>query len=1190
METALDGRVLVLMPTARDEEWTCRVLAEAGLDCVLCEDIDHLCREFARGAGVAVLSEEAIEGDPAGRLQSALKEQPPWSDFPLVVLTREGEADAPIRDTMNVILVERPVRVRSLLSVIRAALRSRRRQYECRDHVGERRRAEESQAYLAKLAETLRPLSAPEDVQEAACRILGEHLGANRVAYFEVTGPEYVVERDYAVGVRSVAGRYSVASFGSTLMEKFHAGQIVVETDATTLPSRRPDERAAFAAIRVRGHVDVPLVKAGAFVAGMTVHFQDAREWTAEEVALIEQTAERTWAAVERAKAERALRAGEERFRSLFESMDEGYCVVEPMLDKAGRAVDYRYILANPALEQHTGLREVVGRTALEVMPAHESYWIEAYARVAATGEPFRRTDRVEDLGRWYEVSAFPVGGGQVGVLFADVTARREAEEGLRASEARLAEIFRHAPSFMAVLSGADHVFERMNDGYLEVIGGRDVVGMRVREAIPEIEDQGYFEVLDQVYRTGEPYFATGHRVVLRRDGRMEERILDFVYQPLRDASGAVTGVLAQGIDTTERWRAEHELRDIRSRMETALAAGAIGTWSWDVTNDRFYGDPSLARIFAVPASAVAGGPLAGLMNSIHHDDRDRVGRLVNQAVEAGGRYEADYRVTDGAGGWRWVNARGQVERDHADQMVRFPGVVIEVTDRKRAEEALGLVKAESERRTRLYEAVLSTTPDLAYVWGLDHRFSYANEGLLRMWGKTWDEAIGKNCLELGYEPWHAEMHDREIEEVRATRTPLRGEVPFAGTFGRRIYDYILMPVIGADGEVEAVAGITRDVTERKEMEQELRDQDRKKDDFIALLAHELRNPLAPIRNSLNVMRLAGADHEVLREPREIMERQITHMVRLIDDLLDVSRINRNKMDLRLKRVTLAGAVNSALETARPLIDAGGHELIVSIPDRPIYLEADLTRLAQVFSNLLTNSAKYTRYGGKIWLTAERRGEEIAVSVRDNGIGIPAAAMENIFNMFSQVDRSVERTTGGLGIGLALVKGLVEMHGGTVAGASGGEGQGSTFTVILPIVASAGAPVSTRKHNGQTDARRRILIVDDSRDGAHSLARMLSLMGNDVRTANDGLEGIELAGEFRPEVVLMDVGMPVLNGLDATRRIREQSWGREMTIIALTGWGQEGDKERSREAGCDGHLVKPVDLDDLLVLLRVKRT
>ena len=247
-----------------------------------------------------------------------------------------------------------------------------------------------------------------------------------------------------------------------------------------------------------------------------------------------------------------------------------------------------------------------------------------------------------------------------------------------------------------------------------------------------------------------------------------------------------------------------------------------------------------------------------------------------------------------------------------------------------------------------------------------------------------------------------------------------------------------------------------------------------------------------------------------------------------------------------------------------------------------------MTRLAQVFSNLLTNSAKYTERGGRIWLSAERIGDEVAVSVRDTGIGIPAESLSSIFDMFSQVDRSVERSTGGLGIGLALVKGLVEMHGGKVTVASEGQGKGSTFTVTLPaLVAQAEAAPTPFPDNGQTATRlrRRILVVDDNRDGANSLAMMLKLMGNDVQTANDGIEALKLAERFRPEVILMDVGMPRLNGLDATRRIREQSWGKSMTIIALTGWGQDEDKERSREAGCDGHLVKPVNLDDLAKVL-----
>jgi CheY-like chemotaxis protein/two-component sensor histidine kinase len=301
-------------------------------------------------------------------------------------------------------------------------------------------------------------------------------------------------------------------------------------------------------------------------------------------------------------------------------------------------------------------------------------------------------------------------------------------------------------------------------------------------------------------------------------------------------------------------------------------------------------------------------------------------------------------------------------------------------------------------------------------------------------------------------------------------------------------------------------------------------------------------------------------------------------MVRLIDDLLDVSRIGRNKMELRRARVSLADVIASAVETAQPTLDAAGHELSVTLPGRPVDLDADLTRLAQVFSNLLTNSAKYTHRGGKVWLTAELHGGTVSVSVRDTGIGIPAASLPTIFDMFSQVDRSIERTTGGLGIGLALVKGLTEMHGGTVTAAS--DGIGSTFTVTLPVLAAteARAVAAPEPSNGIT---HRMLVVDDNRDGAESLSQLLGMLGHEVRTAYDGVEAVEAARNYRPEVILMDVGMPRLNGYEATRQIRAQDWGAEVAIIALTGWGQEGDRKLSKEAGCDGHLVKPVSLPDL---------
>jgi PAS domain S-box-containing protein len=654
---------------------------------------------------------------------------------------------------------------------------------------------------------------------------------------------------------------------------------------------------------------------------------------------------------------------------------------------------------------------------------------------------------------------------------------------------------------------------------------------------------------------------------------------------PILDDGGHIIEWFGTASDVTRRKQAEADLKDIRSRMEAALEAGAIGTWAWDVQADRFFGDASLAHIFGVPREAVAGGPLAGVVDAIHPDDRERVARLVQDAVQSGDRYEADYRVTRPGASMRWVTARGQVERDGAGRAVRFPGVVIDVTDRKLAEAALERVTADSERLRRLYETVLSATPDFVYVFSLDHRVLYANDSLIRMWGRGRDGAIGKTFLEIGYEPWHAEMHDREIDQVRTTKVPIRGEVPFTGTHGRRIYDYIFVPVIGADGDVEAVAGTTRDVTDRKEAELALAESDRKKDEFIALLAHELRNPLAPIRTGLHVLRQAR-DQAVRERTQAMMDRQLAHMVRLIDDLLDVSRISRNKLELRRARITLTDVVESAVEAAQPAIDALGHELLVTLPTRPVHLDADLTRLAQILSNLLTNSAKYTERAGKIWLSAERKAGVIEVMVKDTGIGIPHDALPGIFDMFSQVDRSIERATGGLGIGLALVKGLTEMHGGTVVATSEGEGRGSTFIVTLPTVPPAVAVADEPPPSILTAyPTRRVLVVDDNRDGAETLGMMLQLAGHEVALAHDGVEAVERAAQFLPEVILMDVGMPRLNGLDATRRIRQEPWGKAATIIALTGWGQDCDLEQSRLAGCDGHLVKPVALEALYQLL-----
>ncbi len=393
------------------------------------------------------------------------------------------------------------------------------------------------------------------------------------------------------------------------------------------------------------------------------------------------------------------------------------------------------------------------------------------------------------------------------------------------------------------------------------------------------------------------------------------------------------------------------------------------------------------------------------------------------------------------------------------------------------------------------------------------------------------------------------------------------------------------VPIRDQQGRIVYWFGTCTDIQDVKQLEAALREADQRKNEFLATLAHELRNPLAPLRSGLQVLRLTD-DRETQNQTLQMMQRQLAQMVRLIDDLMDISRISRNNLELRKAPIALTAVIENAVETARPLIDARGHSLTLRLPDEPVILDADLTRLAQVFWNLLINSAKYTDPGGQIELSAERNGTEVVVAVKDNGIGIPAKALPGLFSLFSQVEDALDRSEGGLGIGLALVKGLVEMHGGEVHGQSAGLGKGSEFVVRLPLSQEQWRQEKEDPVEGAAEARkRRILIVDDNRDGAASLGMMLSLLGHEVRTAHDGLEAIELAEAFRPEVMLLDIGLPRLNGYDTCQRIREQPWGQSIFMIALTGWGQEDDRRRSQAAGFDYHMLKPVDFAALENLL-----
>jgi PAS domain S-box-containing protein len=628
-------------------------------------------------------------------------------------------------------------------------------------------------------------------------------------------------------------------------------------------------------------------------------------------------------------RAEHAAQISETQYRTLFESIDQAFCVIEMQFDDAEHAIDYRFLEVNPLFERETGLPNATGAWMRTLRPDHEAHWFEMYGKVALTGEPVHFESRAQALGRWFDVHAFRIGPPElrrVGLLFNDITARRRAEEALRDSQSQLRALIDAAPLGVFLVDG-----------------------------------------------------------------------------------------------------------DFRIRQASLAAAPAF----------RHLGD-------------VVGRDFGEVMHELHHGACAR--RLV-----------ARFRRTLETG-----------ERHHEPEFV-------------------------------------------------------------------WD------------------------------RGPPRG---------REYYDWQISRIPLTDGRHGVVCYFS-DITAGVEARRVIMDADRQKDEFIATLSHELRNPLASIDSAAQLLQTPHLAAETLAWAGQVVQRQSKTMARLLDDLLDVTRLTLGRFNLHRQRVSVASILESALEGTRPLIEASRHRLSITMPPPSLLVEADPFRLGQVVSNLLSNAAKYTDPGGHIALTAEARGDTVVIAVSDNGIGMDAAAIEHVFEMFSQATGAEQRAQGGLGIGLALVRGIVNLHGGWVKATSPGSGGGSTFEVGLPRLAGEERTSELQRAavQGVADAKYRILVADDNADAGETLALLLELYGHEVRVATTGTQALHIAERYRPHAAVLDIGMPELNGYDVARRIRAAPWGAEMSLIAATGWGQEKDKREAREAGFDVHLTKPVDAKNLMALI-----
>lgn len=710
-------------------------------------------------------------------------------------------------------------------------------------------------------------------------------------------------------------------------------------------------------------------------------------------------------------------------------------------------------ILGAPARQAWEEIWPIIGPQIEQVMRGEGATWHENQL------VPIIRHGELQDVYWTYSYSpidepAFPHGVGGVLVVCTETTEQVLSEQRLLSERERFVQLFDQAPTFLALLRGPDHIIELANPGYLKLVGHRSVVGRKVADALPETASQGYLSLLDEVYRTGQPFSAYGAKYAFQvsAEDPIDERYLDFVYQPITDRDGVVSGILVQGVDVTSRSLADRALELDRARLTYATRLSGIGFWYCDLPFDELSWDEKVKDHFFFPPTARI--TIDDFYARIHVEDRAQTREAIEASIRNRTAYDIVYRTVDpSSGAVKWIRALGGTAYAGDGTPLHFDGVTVDVSAQKLDQQRLAMLN------------------------------------------------------------------------------------------------------------------------------QQLREQDRRKNEFLATLAHELRNPLAPIRNAAELCSRAIPHDSAAFPAIGIVKRQVDQLARLVDDLLDVSRISQGRVNLKMETVDLKNIIEMARETTAPLMRAKQHDLAIIEMHEPVYVRGDAARLVQALSNVLTNAAKYTPAHGQIRVRVDVRGDMVTIEISDDGVGISADLLPRVFELFTQSERTLDRADGGLGIGLSIVQRLIELHGGHCAARSDGVGQGSSFEITLPRSLPLG-DVSPEPREARP-AQRRILVIDDNVDAAISLAEVLRLDGHECEAAFGGTEALEKARTLRPDLVLLDIGLPGLDGYEVARRLRQIDGLEDVWLIALTGYGQPEDLERTRGAGFDGHFVKPVDFGQL---------
>ena len=742
------------------------------------------------------------------------------------------------------------------------------------------------------------------------------------------------------------------------------------------------------------------------------------------------------------------------------------------------------------------------------------------------------------------------------------------------------------------LLRAAGHQVEVVSDGVqaLAAVRERRPELVLTDVMMPELDGFGLLQQLraNELTRTLPLIMLSARAGEESRMEGLEQGADDYLVKPF-GARELLTRVRAHLELSRLRADAENE----RFRSFVANVPGAVFASEPEVPwRFSFMSEPILA-LTGYPASEYLEGRCWAPL--IHPEDLANVEARLARAVDRHTPYELEYRIMHADGLPRWVSAIGRALYDEHGTAWSLEGIFFDITSRKATEEALQQYERQVSR------TIAENATSALYMTDGEGRCTFMNPAAERMTGHTFVDIRGQRLHELLH-PTHADSGPCALE-VLLTGHAARGtghEDVFVRVTGSTLPVAVSASPLLRAGQRVATVLEARDLTEQKRAEASLQEASRRKDEFLAMLAHELRNPLAPVRSALKLLSSHITLDEKGQHALEVIERQTTNLARLVDDLLDVSRITRGRIELRKALVALPAVVDSALQSVQPLLDERRHEVSVTLPRKPLYTFGDAVRIEQIIVNLITNAAKYTDPDGTLRVSLERSGSEAEIRVKDSGIGISPEMLRRVFNLFEQAERGLDRSQGGLGIGLTVVKNLVELHGGTIEARSEGTGRGSEFIVRLPLTeAPAPAPAhitvpaptptpapAEPRESPPSAVARRILVVDDNVDAADTLAELLQTWEHTVWQAHDGLSALKAAEEHHPDVVLLDIGLPGMDGYEVARRLRTGPLGPTLTLVALTGYGQASDRSRAMEAGFDKHFVKPVDIDGLENFLR----